>query len=102
MALRVDDDDVLRFAEAHDEVAGEIAAATRPDPALIAAMTTGYGPVGAEFTAAVAEFQAAFHASGTALSNRYQTHAGNLRQAAAGYVSTDEGGAAGIASSGAI
>jgi len=102
MSLRVNPDDVLLFADAHDEVAGEIAAATQPDTALVAAMAAGYGPVGAEFTAAVAEFQSAFHASGAALAGRYHTHAGNLRQAAAGYVSTDEGGAAGVASSGNI
>jgi len=102
MALRVDDDDLLRYAEAHDAVAGEVSAGVQPDPALIEAMTTGYGPVGAEFTSAVAEFQAAFLASGTELSERYSTHAGNLRTAAAGYVGTDESGAAGIAGSGAI
>jgi hypothetical protein len=102
MALRVDEDDVLRFADAHDEVAGEISAAVQPDPALIASMTTGYGAVGAEFTAAVAEFQAAFLASGTEVSGRYQSHAGNLRAAAAGYVGTDAAGAAGIGSSGVI
>ena len=54
----------------------------------------GYGPVGAEFTAAVAEFRAAFLV-GTQLSQRYATHAGNLRTAAAGYVGTDESGAGG-------
>lgn len=102
MALKVNHEDLLQFAEAHDTVAGEIAEAVRPDPSLLAEMTSGYGPVGAELTAAVGEFQAAFEASGTALANRYHSHAGNLRAAAAGYVSTDEGGAAGVGASGVI
>jgi hypothetical protein len=102
MSLRVNDEDVLVFADAHDAVAGEVAAAARPDPSLIPALTSGYGPVGAELTAAVEEFQAAFEASGTALSDRFRSHASNLRTAAAGYVGTDEDGAAAVHGSAVI
>jgi Excreted virulence factor EspC, type VII ESX diderm len=93
MALRFDHEDMLVFADAHDQVAGHVLAASQPDPELIAAMTSGYGPVGAEFTAAVAEFQSAFALSGTQLANRYQAHAENIRVAAGRYVTTDQSGA---------
>lgn len=102
MALQVNTDDLIRFAEAHDQVAGEVLTACQPDPALIEAMTSGYGPVGAEFTAAAAEFQSAFFESGSQLSQRYQTHAENIRLASGRYVSGDEGGAEGVGNSTAI
>ncbi len=102
MTLRVNDEDVLVFADAHDSVGVEIAEAARPDPSLVPAMQSGYGAVGAELTAAVAEFQVAFEASGTALSDRFRSHAGNLRAAAKGYVDTDEGGAAAVRGSGVL
>ncbi len=90
------------FADHHDVVAGEIAAAARPDPALIPALASGYGAVGAELTAAVEEFQAAFEVSGSALSERFRSHASDLRSAAAGYVRTDEDGAAAVRGSAVI
>lgn len=102
MTLRVNDEDVLVFADAHDSVAAEIAEASRPDPALVPALTAGYGPVGSELTAAVAEFQAAFEASGAALSDRFRSHAENLRTAVAGNVRADEDGAAGVSGSGVV
>jgi len=99
MAVRVDPQDLVQFAQAHDQVAGEIEAGCQPDPDLIAAMTTGYGPVGAEFTAAVAEFQAAFHTSGTQVAQRYREHAADLRAAAARYEDSDASGATDVAGS---
>ncbi|EUA33074.1 hypothetical protein I553_3855 [Mycobacterium xenopi 4042] len=56
-------------------------------------MTSGYGPVGAEFTGAVAEFQSAFFESGSQLSRRYQSHAEHIRQASGRYVAGDDDGA---------
>ncbi|EUA65436.1 MULTISPECIES: type VII secretion target [Mycobacterium] len=102
MGLRVNTDDLIRFAEAHEQVAGEVQAACQPDPALIEAMTSGYGPVGAEFTAAVAEFQSAFFESGSQLSRRYQSHAEHIRQASGRYVAGDDDGRAGVDNSTAI
>jgi hypothetical protein len=97
MAVRVNPQDLVQFAEAHDQVAGEVEAGCQPDPGLIAAMTSGYGAVGAELTAAVEEFQAALQAAGTALAGRYQEHAADLRAAAARYEDSDQSGAAGVA-----
>lgn len=99
MAVRVDPEEIVQFAGAHEQVAAEVAAGCQPDPELIAAMTTGYGPVGAQFTEAVAEFQAAFHASGTHIAQQYQEHAANLRAAAARYVDSDAAGEAGVTGS---
>lgn len=93
MALRVNEDEILQFATANDRVAGEVKAGCQPDPDLLEQMTTGYGPVGAEFTAAVAEFQTAFHQSGTALAGRYSSHAEDLRAAHGRYVRNDQDGA---------
>lgn len=99
MTLRVDEDDIVQFAAANDQVAGEVIAGCQPDPGLIAAMTTGYGPVGAEFTSAVAEFQEALLSSGSQLAHRYEIHAQRLRAAGARYVAGDQDGAAAISSS---
>lgn len=99
MALRVNEDEILQFATANDRVAGEVEAGCQPDPDLLEQMTTGYGPVGAEFTAAVAEFQTAFHQSGTALAGRYSSHAQDLRDAHGRYVGADQAGAEDVAGS---
>lgn len=96
MNLRVDDQDILQFAEANDLVASEVAANVQPDAELLAAMQTGYGPVGAEFTAAVGEFQQAMLASGTAVAEHFAKHAEDLRAAAGRYVAGDQGSAAAI------
>ncbi|UQX13545.1 type VII secretion target [Candidatus Mycobacterium methanotrophicum] len=102
MALRVDEDGLLVFAAANDQVAGEVEAGCQPDPELIAQMVTGYGPVGAEFTAAVADFQAAFHQSGTALARRFSAHAEDIRAAHGRYVDADQSGADRVAGSSSV
>lgn len=102
MALRVNDSEIFEFAAANDRIAGEVAAGCQPDPDLIAQMETGYGPCGADFTAAVGEFQAALHASGQSVSQRYAAHADNLRAAGKGYVETDQSGAEGVAGSASV
>ncbi len=96
MTLRVDDQDLVEFAAANDRVAAEVAASVQPDPDLLAAMQAGYGPVGAEFTAAVGEFQQAMLASGTGVSQGYVRYAENLRAAGARYVGGDQDGAQSI------
>jgi hypothetical protein len=102
MALRVNEDELFQFAEYADRVAGEVETGCQPDPGLIAQMETGYGPVGAEFTAAVAEFQTALLASGTAVARRYSTHAENLRAAGNRYISADQSGAEGVTGSSSV
>ena len=93
MTLRVNPEELVRFAQRHHEVAGEVQTASKPDPGLDASMTSGYGAVGAAFTAAVGEFQVAYSESGSQLSRRYQSHASNILSAGQGYVKADEGGA---------
>lgn len=99
MALRVNEDELLTFATANDDVAGQVESGCQPDPELIAQMEAGYGPVGAEFTAAVADFQSAFHQSGMALSRRFSAHAEDIRAAHGRYVAADRSGADGVAGS---
>ncbi|KRQ20592.1 MULTISPECIES: type VII secretion target [unclassified Mycobacteroides] len=102
MALRVNEEELLQFAAANDRVAAEVHEACQPDPGLLAQMRDGYGPVGADFTAAVAEFQEAFHRSGSALSNRFSSHADDLRAAHGRYVGADQGGAEDVSGSTSI
>jgi Excreted virulence factor EspC, type VII ESX diderm len=93
MTLRVNPQDLVHLAQAHHQVAGEVQTASKPDPGLDSSMTSGYGPVGAEFAAAVGEFQTAFFESGSQLSRHYQSHGSNILSAGQEYVKSDEGGA---------
>lgn len=102
MPLRVNAGEITNFAEANDSVAGQVEAASQPDPSLIAQMQSGFGPVGAELTAAVEAFHTALQASGTAVAQQYTGHAENLRSAATGYVNVDASGADGVSGSTAV
>lgn len=102
MALRVNDSEIFQFAEANDRVASEVEAGCQPDPDLIAQMEVGYGPCGADFTAAVADFQVALHASGRKLAQRYHAHSDNLRAAATAYNDVDQSGAEGVSNSASV
>lgn len=102
MPLRVNAGEITDFAEANDSVAGQVEAASRPDLNLIAQMQSGFGPVGAELTAAVEAFHTALAASGTAVAQQYTGHAENLRSAAGGYVTVDRSGADDVSGSTSI
>jgi hypothetical protein len=93
MTLRVNPEELPPLARGHQQVAAEVQAASKPDPTLGPSMASGYGPVGAEFAEAVGEFQAAFFASGSQLSEHYESHAGNIVNAGLGYVKADTTGA---------
>ena len=100
MTLRVDGGDVLRYAEAHGSAASQIRVDTQPDQSLIAAMAAGYGPVGAELTAAVAQFQTALTSSGDQVAQKHDDHADALRAAAKRYADSDHAGAEAVRASG--
>lgn len=93
MALSVDPDEVKAYALAHDSLGAQVRADSQPDAGLLAAMEVGYGAVGAEFTAAFAQFQVALQASGEHLAQRYGGHAEDLTNAADGYTARDRDGA---------
>lgn len=93
MALSVDPDEVKAYALAHDSLGAQVRADSQPDAGLLAAMEAGYGAVGAEFTAAFAQFQVALQASGEHLAQRYGGHAEDLTNTADGYTARDRDGA---------
>ena len=99
MALRVNEDELLQFAKANEDVAGQVESDCMPDPELLSQMEAGFGPVGAEFTAAVGEFQSALQTSGTGVALRYTEHAGNIHAARRRYIDSDQSGAEGVSGS---
>ncbi|MGW0162080.1 type VII secretion target [Mycobacterium sp. NPDC003323] len=93
MALEVDTHAVDTYAESCRTVGAEVQADCQVDPSVVAAMESGYGPVGAAFTAAFGEFQTALQAAGAHVASRYERHADDLRDASQRYTTSDQDGA---------
>jgi Excreted virulence factor EspC, type VII ESX diderm len=87
--LNVSPADVDTFADQHADVGTTVAAASNSATPAVAELPTALGPVGAPFTAAVAEFDAAFKAAASDLAGGYHTMATQLNTVSATYVTTD-------------
>jgi Excreted virulence factor EspC, type VII ESX diderm len=92
--------ELTAFADGHREVAGKIEAALDVNARAVAVKPGVFGTVGAMFTAAVDDFEAAFMRTAAGLAGDYRRMSEALDVAAASYLRTDQVNEAALADAG--
>lgn len=96
----MDPDDLLRLADQHDNIHGEVLTWSAPPQPWLDSFIDSYGKIAKPVHDALVGYYAARQRAGEALAKQHQHTAAALRQAAAAYQSGDQQGASMIARAG--